>query len=127
MGSDFFQFRPSIEIDYILEFQLDPHSLNFADWVGIQNILGIKSVISFNSILLCKLIMNFSFISVPVLLISGFVLNYLISTFGFTSILSFKLKILLKIYQINYIFVYLCQTKVCKTNIIFKYLLNIIA
>ena len=25
------------------------------------------------------------------------------------------------------IFVYLCQTKVCKTNIMFKYLLNIIA
>ena len=93
----------------------------------ILDILGIQSLISFNSILLCKLIINFSFISIPVLLISGFVLNYLISMFEFTSILSFKLKILLKLYQINYIFVYLCQIKVCKTNIMFKYLLNIIA
>ena len=41
--------------------------------------------------------------------------------------LSFKLNILLKLYQINYIFVNLCQIKICKTNYMFEYLLNIIA
>ena len=41
--------------------------------------------------------------------------------------LSFRLNILLKVCQINYIFVYLCQIKVCETNYMFEYLLNIIA
>jgi hypothetical protein len=30
--------------------------------------------------------------------------------------LSFQLNILLKLCQINYIFVYLCQMKICQTN-----------
>ena len=60
--------------------------------------------------------MDFSFVSVPNLLIPGFVLNYLISIFGFNSILSFKLNILFKVCQINYIYVYLCQIKMCRTK-----------
>ena len=71
--------------------------------------------------------MNFSFISVPNILIQGFILNYLISIFAFTSISPFELNILFKVCQINYMFVYLCQIKVYKTNYIFSYLLNIIA
>ena len=63
--------------------------------------------------------MDFSFISVPDILIPGFVLNYLISIFGFTSILSFKLNILFTVCQINYIFVYISQIKVYKTNYMF--------
>ena len=41
--------------------------------------------------------------------------------------LSFQLNILLKLCQINYIFVYLCQMKICQTNYMLEYLLNIIA
>ena len=31
IGFDLFQFHPSIEIDYILKFQFDPHAFNFVD------------------------------------------------------------------------------------------------
>ena len=58
IGFDLFQFRPSIEIDYILKFQFGPHAFNFADWAGILNFCGIKVLIGFNLILPCKLIIN---------------------------------------------------------------------
>jgi len=58
IGFDLFQFRHSIEIDYILKFQISPHAFNFSDWAGILNNFGFKVFIDFNFILPCKFIIN---------------------------------------------------------------------
>ena len=92
---DLFQFRPSIEINYILYFHFGPQT--FWNWSGIHKIFSIKLLSYFNFILQFKLSLNFSFISVLILLIFNFIINYLISLvsiFVFILILSFKLYLL---------------------------------
>ena len=37
------QLRPSIAIEYILDFQFGPHSLNVSDWAGIFNVFWYQS------------------------------------------------------------------------------------